>query len=94
MPYYTPKASHALFTRAHKNKDIPTGSAPASASNPSYSTTGPSSVRDVTDTPQGNAGSMFCYVMNPPLGAGQCSNAQLAGIADGSAVLEDFVVVG
>lgn len=90
MPYYKSKATHALFTRALSNKDIPSGSQDAS----SFSSEGPGSVRDITAAPEGNEGDTFCYIMNAPLTEGQCSEGQLAGLADGTAVVKDFMVVG
>lgn len=90
MPYYKSKATHALFTRAASNKDVPSGSQDAS----SFSSEGPNCVRNITAAPEGNEGGAFCYIMNAPLVAGQCSEAQLTGLADGTAVVKDFVVVG
>lgn len=66
MPYYKPEASHALFTRALRSKDIPSGSHDAS----SFSSEGPDSVRDITADPEGNEGSVFCYIMDAPLTEG------------------------
>jgi hypothetical protein len=92
VPFYKARETHALFVRSLQNKDIPTGSQSASAANPNFATTGPSDVRGVTATPAGNLGSTFCYVLNPPLMNGQCSPAQLAGLGDGTAVIDNFIV--
>ena len=92
MPYYKPKESLALFTRAHGNKDIPKGN----QSIANFVTKGPSDVRDVRAAPEGNEHFSICYVHNAPLDPvewpGQCSPAQLAGLADGTAVVENFIV--
>ena len=90
MPYYKSKASHALFTRVLSNKDIPSGLQDAS----SFSSEGPNSVRDIIAAPEGNEGKAFCYIMNAPLMAGQCSEGQLKALADGTAVVENFIIVG
>lgn len=90
VPYYQPKATHELFVRALERKDIPTGEEDAAA----FASEGPTSVRDVAAAPEGSEGESFCYVMNAPLNRGQCDEAQMAGLRGGTAVLEDFVVVG
>ena len=63
VPYYKPKESLALFTRALRNRDISKGDQDSA----DFVTEGPSDVRDVTADPEGNEGDSFCYVMNAPL---------------------------
>ncbi|CAI4210324.1 unnamed protein product [Parascedosporium putredinis] len=92
IPFYNPPATYALFRRAMSNTDIPRGLLPASAADASFSTSGPKSIRHLTQVAGPVRGSTFCYVLAPPLVLGQCSAEQLAGLQDGSALVVDFIV--
>ena len=74
-----------------KHLDVATGKIPVLASS-TYATAGPASVFDVK-TPLPAPVPAFCYLMYPPAYAGQCTPAQLAAIKNGTAVIEDFIVV-
>lgn len=91
MPYYQPETAYAIFSRTIRGRDIATGDHAVHRGS-GYSTTGPSSVNDVssgTPPPQAPA---ECYVDLAPVGM-RCSEAQVGALADGTAVVVDRVVI-
>lgn len=90
IPYYQPEAAYAIYQRALDGKDIATGAVVVGAD---YSTSGPPDVRGIPAPEPGPAAPTFCYTRRSPLKPFQCTNAQLAALLEGTAVVEDFVVV-
>ncbi|KAH6689015.1 carboxypeptidase S1 [Plectosphaerella plurivora] len=89
-PWYKPEASYAIYQRALDGKDIATGSTSVGSS---YATSGLSNIRNIPATPPGPTPPTFCYTKRVPLVPGQCTAAQLTALRDGTAVVENFVVV-
>ncbi|KAL2760470.1 hypothetical protein ACRALDRAFT_1078824 [Sodiomyces alcalophilus JCM 7366] len=92
-PYYQPDAAYAIFQRDLDGVDIATGLTPVAPGSGGYSTSGPSDVRGIKMSPPPNPRPIFCYVAAQPLAAGSCSGEQIAALRNGSAVVEDFIVV-
>lgn len=74
-------------------KDLATGSidVTTTAADSYYSTQGPASVFNVTNEPPLDPGSE-CFVLIYPF-TGSCTDEQIAALYDGSAVIENNVVV-
>lgn len=89
-PYYQPEAAYAIFQRDLDGVDIATGLTPVV---PGYSTSGPSDIRGVKMSLPTNPWPIFCYVGAVPVAAGSCSEEQIAALKNGTAVVEDFIVV-
>ncbi|ROT43715.1 alpha/beta-hydrolase [Sodiomyces alkalinus F11] len=92
-PYYQPDAAYAVFQRDLDGVDIATGRTPVAPGSSGYSTSGPSDIRGVKASRPSGPRPLFCYVAGRSLPAGSCSEEQIAALRDGSAVVEDFVVV-
>lgn len=76
-----------------QHSDVATGTVSISAAGDVYTTTGPATIYNITNTlPSPHPG--FCYVMQPPISVsnGSCTGDQLAALQNGSAVLENFIV--
>ncbi|KAM0284691.1 hypothetical protein ACHAQH_001845 [Verticillium albo-atrum] len=85
---YQPETALRIFERAMFRSDVATGEVNLSR-NVKYSTVGPSNVFDVkNETPEPRAS--ICYVLNAPY---TCTEEQLKALADGTAVVKDWVVV-
>jgi hypothetical protein len=85
---YQPETLSRLFERTMFGRDVATGEVDLSES-PDYATTGPASVQDVINEvpePQSNV----CIVQEAP---NSCTKEQMAALADGSAIVENFRVV-
>lgn len=86
VPSYQPLAAYEIFMRSLFNKDVATGEILV---NDSYSTTGTNDtwwkLSDVLPAPE-----EVCYVLNP----GSCSEEKKGWLRDGSAVVDDWIVVG
>ncbi|KAF3352297.1 Zinc finger protein GLI3 [Verticillium dahliae VDG1] len=72
-------------------KDVATGKK-AIGNGAKYATSGPKDIRG-TRTPLPPKAPVFCYTASTPIVRGQCTDAQIAALADGTAVVKDFVVV-
>ncbi|KAK3640763.1 hypothetical protein LTR56_004466 [Elasticomyces elasticus] len=85
VPSYQPEAAYLIFMRALLGKDIATGTVDAA----DYASTGPSDTwwmrNDVLPSPPNE-----CYVLN----TGTCTDEQQEWIFDGSAIVENWIVVG
>lgn len=94
MPYYQPAVALALFARTILGLDAATGTKFVTDG---YATTGPKNVRSVTvGPPAPPQGPPECYVDAAPLAnsPSRCTNAQLAALQAGTAVVNaDRVVV-
>lgn len=87
VPAYQPETAYRIFNRALFNKDIATGRVDT-ASNSGYSTEGPADTFDIkNEVPEQYE--WFCYVLSP----GTCTSEQVAALRDGSAVIEDYIMV-
>jgi carboxypeptidase D len=70
-------------------KDVATGKVTLAEVKGGYSTKGPDQVRDVkNEVPEPVKNT--CYLMQAPT---SCTKEQLAALANGSALIEDYVVV-
>jgi hypothetical protein len=86
---YQPETAYRIFNRAMFHKDIATGDIAISES-ANYSTTGPSSSFQIKNAMPDNPPNI-CYTY---MATTTCTTAQLARLQNGTAVVEDFVVVG
>ncbi|KAF3021516.1 hypothetical protein E8E14_012011 [Neopestalotiopsis sp. 37M] len=89
-----PETAYQLFMRTIFGKDLATGSTDVTttaAADSYYSTQGPASVFNVTNEPPLDPGSE-CFVLIYPF-TGSCTDEQIAALYDGSAVIENNVVV-
>ncbi|KAM0418922.1 hypothetical protein ACHAPT_012187 [Fusarium lateritium] len=87
VPSYQPETMFKIFERAMFSRDIATGKINLNQ-NRNYSTTGPMSVADVkSEVPE--AMENMCFVRLPET----CTDEQLAALADGTALVEDWIVV-
>ncbi|PKS10109.1 hypothetical protein jhhlp_001859 [Lomentospora prolificans] len=84
--YYQPETTYRIFDRAMGGKDVGTGKVSASDD---YSSEGPQSARGVTSELPASR-SPICYVYDIAL---TCTPNQISALADGSAVVKDFIVV-
>ena len=86
VPSYQPEAAYDIFMRALLNKDIATGSVKVTDD---YSTSGPSDTwwmrSDVLPAPEAE-----CYSLSPST----CSKEQQEWLANGTAIVKDYIVVG
>ncbi|KAF4556367.1 Serine carboxypeptidase-like protein 3 [Elsinoe fawcettii] len=89
VPSYQPEAAFKMFMRALTNKDIATGKVDT-AKHGDYGTAGPADTwwmkSDVLPSPDG-----ICYVLSP---GATCTEEQKEWLRDGTAVVEDWVVIG
>jgi hypothetical protein len=87
VPFYAPQTSYDIFYRTMFGKDVATGKVAASTT---YSTTGPSSsfhIKNVLPT----SPPPICYLWFAP---DTCTAEQLEWLADGTAIIKDFVLIG
>lgn len=85
---YQPETLSKIFERAMFGRDIATGDVDLDR-NANYTTKGPHSVRDVkNEIPEEQES--ICHVRLAPI---TCTDEQMMALADGSAVVEDWVVV-
>lgn len=85
---YQPETMYHVFERAMSKRNIATGKVDLSEK-PVYSSNGPHNVRNVTnEVPEPDLSK--CYVIHAPI---SCTDEQLVALEDGSAVVEDWVVV-
>lgn len=83
-----PETMYHVFERAMSRRDVATGKVNLSEK-PDYASSGPQSVRNVTNkVPEPERST--CYLGLAPI---SCTVEQLAALADGSAVVEDWIVV-
>lgn len=79
---------YQVFQRALSRRDISTGRVEL-ARNATYATEGPTDIMDVkNEVPDPKLS--ICYLYGAPI---TCTPEQLEALRDGSAVVEDFVVV-
>ncbi|KAL2833105.1 Alpha/Beta hydrolase protein [Aspergillus pseudoustus] len=88
VPAYQPETAYEIFHRAMFNRDLSTGKVPT-AGNGTYSTTGPSSTFNVTNTVP-DSPAPTCYILS--LGS-YCTEAQIESVVDGTALIKDYIVV-
>lgn len=88
--YYQPETAYQIFTRTILGKDVATGTVPIDQ-DPGYSSEGPADVFDVKNEVLPQVDSQ-CYVLVVPLSP-YCTDDQIAALVDGTAVVEDYVVV-
>ncbi|KAL6890098.1 Alpha/Beta hydrolase protein [Trichoderma evansii] len=87
VPYYQPETAYRIFSRAMACADIATGQVIAGAS---YSTVGPGSSFDIKNTvPQ--PPEPLCYTWDV---MATCTSSQTALLANGSAIVQNFIMVG
>lgn len=86
---YQPETLSRIFERAVFRQDIATGEVDL-AGEPDYATEGPSDVRGVANERPRDFVSNVCSVYMAPV---TCTDEQLSALADGSAKVEDWVVV-
>ncbi|CAI7578512.1 unnamed protein product [Penicillium bialowiezense] len=88
VPAYQPETAYEIFYRSLFNRDLATGKIDT-ARNASYETQGPASTwhikNEVPESPE-----PLCYIL--ALGA-TCTDDQIASVLNGTAVVEDYVVV-
>jgi len=86
VPSYQPETAYQVFMRALSNKDIATGKVDLTDD---YATKGPSStthiMNDVISPPEPE-----CYIWEP----GTCTKEQWETVANGTAIVRDWIVVG
>ncbi|EAW12632.1 putative carboxypeptidase S1 [Aspergillus clavatus NRRL 1] len=88
VPAYQPQTAYEIFHRALFNRDIATGKV-SLVTNGTYASEGPSSTwqikNEVPDSP-----APTCYVLSL---RASCTDEQIQGVVNGTAVLEDYIVV-
>lgn len=84
--YYQPETVYRIFDRAMSGKDIGTGKREA---DDEYSSQGPETVFDVRHELPETRG-IICYLYDAEL---TCAPNQLKALEEGTAIVEDFVVV-
>ncbi|KAL4801019.1 Alpha/Beta hydrolase protein [Aspergillus venezuelensis] len=90
VPAYQPETAYEIFHRAMFNRDIATGKIPTAGKNgTAYSTKGPSSTYNVTNTVP-ESPEPTCYILS--LGS-YCTAEQIEAVANGAALIEDYIVV-
>ncbi|KUJ23315.1 alpha/beta-hydrolase [Mollisia scopiformis] len=89
VAYYQPETAYRVFTRAMFHTDIATGGISIADHN-NYSTTGPSSGFHIKNTMPDNPPNI-CYTY---MATTTCTTDQLAKLQNGTAVVEDWIVVG
>lgn len=70
------------------NKDIATGQVDIST-NSNYSTTGPSTTSQIKNKPPASQPAPLCYIWAPDT----CTDEQYAALEDGTAVVEDYILI-
>ncbi|KAI5921290.1 alpha/beta-hydrolase [Camillea tinctor] len=90
LAHYDRETAYRVFERTISGKDLATGSV-SLADEPDYATSGPSSIADVVNEPPGPVEPM-CYVHHAPLSK-TCTEEQVKALLDGTAIVEDGVVV-
>ncbi|OKL57635.1 hypothetical protein UA08_07173 [Talaromyces atroroseus] len=88
VPAYQPETMFKIFSRIMNSKDIATGKVPLDEVR-DYSTSGPSStleIKDLLPVPP----SIVCYTIDM---SSTCTEEQTAALLNGTAIVEDYVVV-
>ncbi|KEY72796.1 hypothetical protein S7711_04390 [Stachybotrys chartarum IBT 7711] len=87
VPSYQPESAYRIFNRALFNRDIATGRI-NTAINTTYHTEGPEDTFHITSEipPQYDD---FCYILDPS----SCTAEQIAALRDGTAVIENNIIV-
>jgi carboxypeptidase D len=88
VPAYQPETAYNIFHRAIFNRDLATGEVDT-ARNSSYSTQGPKSTWDIKNDVPESPGPL-CYIL--ALEA-TCTEDQIASVANGTAMIKDWIVV-
>ncbi|KAL8371775.1 hypothetical protein RB595_001530 [Gaeumannomyces hyphopodioides] len=91
VPSYKPAESLELFRRTILGKDLATGGVDAGSST-GYHTTGPAQVFDVQVPLEPAPAGVECYTWTGPLSI-YCTPEQIRALANGTAVVKDFIVV-
>lgn len=87
VPAYQPETAYRIFNRALFNLDIATGTIDTTT-NTTYGTTGPSDISNIkSDIPAQYAD--FCYILDPST----CSDEQIDALRDGTAVIENYIML-
>lgn len=87
VPFYQPETAYQIFTRALFNRDIATGQIDTAA-NGSYASVGIADAFEVSNEPEDQP-LQICYALDA---SATCTAAQIASIANGSAVLSSWVL--
>ncbi|KAK3073317.1 hypothetical protein LTR53_005219 [Teratosphaeriaceae sp. CCFEE 6253] len=85
---YRPETNFRIFNRAVSRRDIATGRVAVDGRFNDYSTDGPQSSRNITDILPASM-PVLCYLWDV---TGTCTQDQYEALANGTAVVEDFVV--
>ncbi|KAK1145766.1 hypothetical protein N8T08_004007 [Aspergillus melleus] len=88
VPAYQPQTAYEIFHRALFNRDIATGKV-STAANHEYSSEGPSSTWNITNEVPANP-APTCYILS----LSTCTDEQIERVRNGTAVIEDYIVVG
>ncbi|KAI9852598.1 MAG: hypothetical protein M1838_000252 [Thelocarpon superellum] len=88
VPAYQPETAYQIFMRALTNRDIASGTTSTNAL-PDFSTTGPPTTFQVKNAVPASP-PPECYIWSPST----CTDAQVAALQNGTAVVEDFFVTG
>ncbi|KAL5342909.1 Alpha/Beta hydrolase protein [Aspergillus crustosus] len=88
VPAYQPETAYEIFHRAIFNRDIATGKV-STAKNGTYSTKGPSSTFNITNTVP-DSPAPTCYILS--LGS-YCTPEQIESVVNGTALIKDYIVV-
>ncbi|KAL4768318.1 Alpha/Beta hydrolase protein [Aspergillus nidulans var. acristatus] len=88
VPAYQPETAYEIFHRAMFNRDIATGKI-STAKNSTYSTKGPSSTWNVTNTVP-DSPEPTCYILSL---SSYCTEEQTQSVANGTALIKDYIVV-
>ena len=94
VPSYQPETAYQIFMRTMFGKDVATGAISLDGDEAAaleYTTEGPASVFDVNNNPPEQPAPR-CYVLAAPLST-SCTEEQIAALLDGSAVVENDVVI-
>ncbi|KAL4747104.1 hypothetical protein BDW72DRAFT_22979 [Aspergillus terricola var. indicus] len=88
VPAYQPETAYEIFHRAMFNRDIATGKI-STARNSTYSTKGPSSTWNVTNTVP-DSPEPTCYILSL---SSYCTEEQVDSVTKGTALIKDYIVV-
>ncbi|KAL4919475.1 Alpha/Beta hydrolase protein [Aspergillus aurantiobrunneus] len=88
VPAYQPETAYEIFHRAMFNRDIATGKI-STAKNSTYSTKGPSSTFNITNTVP-NSPAPTCYILSL---SSYCTDEQIGSVANGTALIKNYIVV-
>lgn len=91
IPFFQPEVTQDIFMRASRRLDVATGTMPVTGEGNDYVTSGPESVWGIKIPPRPQAPE-WCNPNYAPLWY-VCTGNQIRALADGTAVVEDGLVV-